>query len=120
MRWGSCGHEWQGGFGQACPACGTVAQNPFAENAAPPPPPAPPDGGPSPWQSPRVSASNFDGGPDLGVGGGIPWESEQSAQSLFETLKALLRESQETFARPSKSQMIGPAFIYVLILGVAG
>jgi hypothetical protein len=118
MRCGSCGHEWQGGFGEACPACGTVAQNPFTENAAPPPPPAPPTGGPSPWQSPRVSPSNVDGGPELGDG--IPWESEQSAQSLFETLKAVLLETQQTFGRASKTQSIGPAFIYVLILGVAG
>jgi hypothetical protein len=111
MRCQSCGTEFQGSFGQACPACGTVAQNPFEQSGGASP-------GPSPWQSPRTSPSSADGGPESGSG--IPWEAQQSAQSLLETIKGVLLDSQNTFAGAARNVGIGPAFIYVLILGIAG
>lgn len=119
MRCESCGHEWRGTYGDPCPACGNVAQNPFEQ--APAPAAAgqsgPAAGGPSPWQSPRTAPT----GPEDHVGGGgIPWEREQSAQSMFETVKAVLFQSQDTFAGADRDVGIGPAFTFALILGIAG
>jgi hypothetical protein len=39
---------------------------------------------------------------------------------MMETIKAVLLESEYTFGRAQRSQSIGPAFMYVMILGVAG
>ena len=111
MRCQSCGTEFSGNYGEACPACGTIAQNPFEQGAE--------AAGPSPWQSPRTAPGSMDGGPES-PGDGIPWEAQQSAQSMFETIKAVLLDSQNAFARADKNVGIGPSFIYVLILGIAG
>jgi len=89
-----------------------VAQNPFETGAAPQP-----SAGPSPWESPRTTTAGG-GGPESTAG--IPWEAIQSAQSMLETIKGVLLDSQNTFARAGKNVGIGPAFIYVLILGIAG
>lgn len=119
MRCESCAHEFRGAYGEACPACGAIAQNPFAQSTPPAEPTQPQSAGPSPWQSPRTAPTSMDGGPDAS-GFGIPWETEQSAHSMFETIKSVLLESQDTFARAGKNVGIGPAFVYVLILGIAG
>lgn len=118
MRCESCGQEWKGTYGDPCPACGTVAQNPFEQGPAPASNQgAPAAGGPSPWESPRTAPA----GPEHAYGGGgIPWEEEQSAQSMFETVKAVLFEAQDTFATAGRDIGIGPAFTFALILGIAG
>src|SRR5687767_13555300 len=111
MRCQSCGAEFTG---TTCPACGTVAsKNPFEPSAS-----AGPSAGPSPWQSPRTSPSSADAGPE--GGDGIPWEREQSAQSMIETIKGVLLDAQGTFSKAARNTGIGPSFIYVLILGIAG
>ncbi len=110
MRCESCGHEFTGTYGAACPACGTVAANPFETGE--------PASGPSPWAAPRTTSNAADGRSE--TTDGIPWENAQSAQSLFETIKGVLLESNSTFAGASRTTGIGPAFIYVLVLGTAG
>jgi hypothetical protein len=73
--------------------------------------------GPSPWQAPSTTP---EGGEPLGVGGGIPWENEQSFQAMLDTIKGVLLEPSKTFAMAKPDASVGPAIMYALILGFIG
>lgn len=71
------------------------------------------------WQPPGTNPDQTQP-PPPSEGPGIPWEREQNARTLFETLKMVLLEPEKTFSGASTTTGFGPAFIYALILGLAG
>ncbi|MCB9650882.1 MAG: YIP1 family protein [Deltaproteobacteria bacterium] len=107
MKCAACGFEHPGTFGQPCPACGTVAQDPF-QAAAP--------GTPNPWASPTAEPA-----PELHAEyTGIPWEDERSAAAMWETVKQVLLDASGTFARADPTVPLTNALLFALILGSAG
>src|SRR5687767_7289442 len=101
MRCESCGREFPGSAGDTCPWCGHIHGG----------------GGPSPWQTPQAQAT---GPRSSGGSAGIPWENEQNAQSLFETVKRVLFSPADTFASAAPMVGLAPGFLFAMILGVAG
>lgn len=106
MRCTSCGHEFVGGYDQACPSCGTVVRDPFASSS-------------TPWQPPTVDPRPPNEAYDV-QGDGLPWEVEQTVGTLFETLRLVLLEPSRAFSMAGVARGLGPALAYALILGIVG
>lgn len=70
-----------------------------------------------PWQSPFANP-NVPEPPQGGLG--IPWENEQNARTMFETVKAVMLEPDKTFAGASTTVAFTPSFVYAMILATAG
>ncbi|MCK6544758.1 YIP1 family protein [Myxococcota bacterium] len=102
MRCERCGRDTPTRPGEACLWCGHVA-------------------GASPWQTPNVP-----GGPGVppsgayGEGPGIPWENEQNAKNLLETMKLVALSPGATFAGASRAIGMVPSMVFALIVGLAG
>lgn len=109
MQCEKCGRDSPGGVGEACLWCGHLRGS--APGGAP-------QGTASPWQTPRAPGAQP--APHLPSGNGIPWENEQNAQSLIETVRRVFLEPSATFANASPGVGLGPGLIYALVLGVAG
>jgi hypothetical protein len=109
MKCAACGYEHPGTYGQACPACGAVAQDPF--QATPPP-------GPNPWAAPATNpVADPEPPPSYD---GLPWEERKDAQSMLDTVKAVLLDTTEAFSRTDPRASLNNAFIFALILGSVG
>lgn len=101
MRCERCARDTPTRPGEACLWCGHVA-------------------GAGPWQTPNAPGGGAPPSGGWGDGPGIPWENEQNAKHLLETMKLAALSPTATFAGASRTMGIVPSMVFALIVGLAG